>query len=49
MRYFAVMSDNSIKPVTHVSKQGSTGIVYFDVDDKMFRYLTLPLLMTMRL
>ena len=40
MRYFAIMNDNSIKPVTNVTKQRSTGIVYFDVDDKMFRYLT---------
>ena len=40
MRYFAVMNDNSIKVVTNVTKQKSTGIVYFDVDDKMFRYLT---------
>lgn len=39
MRYFAVMKDNSIKAVTNVTKQKSTGIVYFDVDDKMFRYL----------
>lgn len=40
MRYFVVMSDGVIKPVNNVTKCKSTGRVYFDMDGKMYRYLT---------
>lgn len=41
MRYFVVMSDGVIKPANGVTKCKSTGRVYFDIDGKMYRYLTL--------
>jgi hypothetical protein len=34
------MNDHTIKPATNVSKCGKSDKVYFDVDDKMYRYLT---------
>ena len=40
MRYFVVMQDGVIKPATNVSKCENSGRVYFDVDAKMYRYLT---------
>ena len=40
MRYFVIMHDHTIKPATNVSKCENPGRVYFDVDDKMYRYLT---------
>ena len=40
MRYFVIMSDHTIKPATNVSKCWKSDKVYFDVDDKMYRYLT---------
>jgi hypothetical protein len=41
MRYFVIMNDHIIKQATNVAKCENTGKVYFDVDDKMYRYLTL--------
>jgi hypothetical protein len=40
MRYFVVMNDHTIKPATNVSKCWKSDKIYFDVDDKMYRYLT---------
>lgn len=40
MRYFVIMNDHTIKPATNVSKCENSGRVYFDVDGKMYRYLT---------
>jgi hypothetical protein len=40
MRYFVVMNDHVIKPATNVTKCDNSGRVYFDVDDKIYRYLT---------
>lgn len=40
MRYFVVMNDHIIKPATNVTKCENSGRVYFDVDDKIYRYLT---------
>ena len=40
MRYFAIMYDGVIKPATDIAKCESTGKIYFSVDDKMYRYLT---------
>lgn len=40
MRYFVIMDDGVIKPANNVTKQKSTGRVYFDVDGKMYRHLT---------
>lgn len=40
MRYFVIMSDHVIKPATNVTKCDNSGRVYFDVDDKIYRYLT---------
>ena len=40
MRYFVVMNDHTVKPATEVTKCESTGRLYFKVDDKMYRYLT---------
>jgi hypothetical protein len=34
------MHDGVIKPATNISKHESTGRIYFDVDGKMYRYLT---------
>lgn len=39
MRYFVIMNDHTIKPATNVSKCENSGRIYFDVDDKMYRYL----------
>ena len=40
MRYFVVMQDHTIKPATDVTKCESTDRIYFRVDNKMYRYLT---------
>lgn len=40
MRYFVIMNDHIIKPATNVTKCENSGRVYFDVDDKIYRYLT---------
>lgn len=41
MRYFVIMCDGVIKPANNVTKCESTGRVYFDIDGKLYRYLTL--------
>ena len=40
MRYFTIMHDGVIKPATNVTKCWKSERVYFDVDGKQYRYLT---------